>query len=244
MEDEAVKAQFRQFYEDLVGSLTEPRRFYTERYPQMSQNHALAFGLGVSWLATALKWLTRVLNHESFMDSFIRIRDQLMQLPVWRELPTSIWAQNPTTVPAAFPAWIAEAGTVALYPFSFLLQIVISAVALTIGAYLFIKPRTDGTADRPDLTHFMKIAALASTPSIVGAILSFLPIGLGTTIGWLYAFLMLLFAVSIRYKVSMLRSFAVVVTPWFALAMAGACGLGLFGAVILGFIASLFGVAH
>lgn len=241
MEDEAVKPALNQAFEDVIASLTEPRRFYTERYPQLSQNYALALGLGVTWLAAALKWLVRVLNHETFFDGFVRIRDQLMQLPVWKDLPPSIWAQNPASAGSMFPGWLAEAATVALFPFSFLLQIVLSAVAMTVGGYLFIRKREGIDADRPDINHFMKIAALASTPALVGAILSFLPLGLGALIGWVYSFFMLLFAVHLRYRISMLRAFAVVFTPWFALAMVGACLIGLFSAVIFGLIGSILG---
>lgn len=233
--------RFRPLYEDLIQSLTEPRRFYGERYPQMSQSYALAFGLGVVWLAAALSWLTRVLNHETFTDGFLRIRDQLMQLPVWKDLPTSIWAQNPPAHAPAFPGWLAEASTLALFPFTFLIKLVIGALLLMLGAYLFVQRKAE--ADRIDLAAFLKIGALTSTPMLVGAILSFLPLHLGAVVGWVYSYFMLLFAVSIRYRVSMLRAFAIVFTPWFALAMIGACLIGLFGAMIFGLIASILHVS-
>ena len=235
----------RQFYLDLVGSLTEPRRFYTERYPQMSMNYALAFGLTVSWIGAFLKWLTRIINHETLWDGFLKIRDQLNQLPLWKDLPTSIWAQNPPPSLSVFPAWIADATTLALFPFSFLINIVLSATALTIGGYLFLSNRNeDVTRDRADITHFIKIAALASTPALIGAALSFLPLSLGTFTGVIYSFFMLLFAISIRYRVSMLRAFATAVTPWLGLILVGSCVIGIFGAIIFGFFASLFGFSN
>ncbi|MBS1959702.1 MAG: hypothetical protein JST80_09545 [Bdellovibrionales bacterium] len=231
----------KQLYIDAVQSITEPRRFYTERYPQMSQNYAIAFGLVVSWFAAGLKWLTRVVRHESLMDGFLRIRDQLQQLPLWKDLPPSIWAQNQHV--SVFPAWIAEVSSVALFPFSFLISVAINSLAITIGSALFIRNRADPTQDKTGITHFMKLVSVASTPVLVGAILSFLPLSIGAFVGALYSFCMLIFAITIRYRVSKLRSFAVIVTPWAALSLVGACFLGIFGAMILAVIGSLLGNA-
>lgn len=228
----------KQLYWDAVHSITEPRKFYTERFPQMSQNYAIAFGLVVSWVAAGLSWMTRVIHHESLLDGFLRIRDQLQQLPLWKDLPPTIWAQNPAHV-SMFPAWIAEASTIALFPFSFLIGMAIKSVAVTVGAKIFISSREDSSMDKADIGSFMKIVAAASTPVLVGAILSFLPIGLGGVVGTIYSFCMLVFAITIRYRVSKLRSFAVVITPWIILSMIGACFIGLFGAMIFALIGSL-----
>ena len=251
-EGRLIQSFVRHFYRDLVDSLTEPRRFFAERYPHLSFNYALAFGLTVGWTGEGLKWAVRMINHETLMDGFLKIRDQLMQLPIWKDLPTSMWVQNPTEIQSLFPAWIAEAATVALFPFSFLIKIVISSVALAVGGFFFIGNRSKShqesqllgggpamVSDPSDLTHWMKLVAATSGPLMLSAILSFLPLGLGNMVGFLYGLAILLIAISIRYRISMLRGFAVLTAPWLALLMIGGCFIAFFGAMIFAFIAAI-----
>ncbi len=232
----------KQLYRDIVDSLVEPRWFYQERFPKLSFNYAVAMGLIVGWLAETLQWLTRMINNETLLDGFIRVRDQLMQLPVWKDLPTSIWAQN-RPMESVIPAWLAEASTVALFPFSYLIKLAITATALTLGGWLFISNRATKSVDRVEITAFLKLAAVASTPALIGAVLSFLPLNMGAVVGWLYLTVMLWIAISVRYQVSMLRAFAVWLTPWMVMIMAGACIIGVFGAMIVAFLAAIFGGA-
>jgi hypothetical protein len=249
---------FHQMYRDVVDCLTEPRWFFRERYPRITFNYALAFGIIVNWVAAFLEWLTRLIRHETLLDSLLKIRSQLQQLPVWKNLPTDIWAQTPEKT-SLFPAWLAEVFGVALSPFQTLIRFVVSGLILWIGASLLVpKALTQSQAaadplnevpvhepslrDFVNITNTIKLVALASVPSLIGAILGFLPFGMGGAISWVYSFVILVLAISIRFRVSYLRSFAIVVLPGIVGVVALSCIISVAAALIFGTIAALFQV--
>lgn len=229
----------QQIFRDLIDCLTEPRQFFTVRYPQITFNYALAFGIVVNWIAAFLAWLTRVVRHETLLDGLLKMRDQLQGLPFWKALPKSIWAQNPEQT-SMFPAWLAEVFSLALNPFGTLIHFFIYGVMIWIGASLLISKRDD--RDSITIPNLVKIVALASVPQLIGAILGFLPLGLGGLIAGVYGFALLVLAISIRYSVSYLRSFAAVVLPGLIGMLIFGCILAVFTALIFGTIAALFQV--
>jgi hypothetical protein len=230
-----------QFYKDVVGSLTEPRKFFNERYPKISFVYALTFGVVVNWIADFLSWLTRMIRHETLLDGLLKMRDRLQELPGWKDLPPSIWAQQAPDHTSMFPAWMAEVFSVALSPFNSLFRIFISGLVIWLGVY-FLVPReqTYPARDSYEVKNVIKIIALTSAPSLISSILGFLPFGLGSTFGWLYAFVLLIFALTIRFQISGLRAFAIVIFPGIILSVAGTCLIATFGALFFGMIAALF----
>jgi len=229
----------RQFFRDLVDCLTEPRRFFSERFPKISFTYALAFGLIVYWISAVLGWLTRVVQHQTLLDGLLKMRDQLQQLPFWRSLPADIWAQNPERL-SMFPAWLAEVFGLALNPFGTLLHFVINGLIIWIGAMILV-PK-DSTRDPVTLANLVKLVALAAVPELVGAILGFLPFGLGMLISNVYAFVLLMIAISIRYRVSYLRSFAIIALPGFLGLMVFGCIVTVVSAMVFGTFAAFFHV--
>ena len=222
---------FRLMYRDVVECLTEPRLFFTDRYPRISFNYALALGILVSWFGAFLDWLTRVIRHETLLDGLLRMRDQLQQLPIWKNLPADIWAQNPEKI-SMFPAWLAELFGIVLSPFNSLVHFLVSGILLWIGASILI-PKTEDR-DRVTLANTIKLVALTSIPKLFASILGFLPLGLGTLIGAVYAFVIMVLAISIRYQVSKLRSVATIALP-------GLLGIFIFGCMIAVLFALIFG---
>lgn len=240
---QSVLEYFKSFYRDVVLSLTEPRRFFTERYPQTSFNHSLAFGLTAGWIGAAIEFWVRVVNQETLLDGFLKIRDQLMQLPVWKDLPTSMWAQEPAALQSMFPAWLAEASAVALFPFSYLVKLIFMGAMLWFGGFLFL-PRPPVSAshsgDPRDFSHWAKLTAACSGPLIISAILGFLPLGLGALAGFIYGWVILLIGISTRYQVSTLRAFAIVITPGFLITLVGTCFFTLLGGMLFAALVALF----
>jgi hypothetical protein len=239
----------KQFYRDVIDSLTEPREFFTHRFPKISLSYALAFAILVNWIADFLSWLTRLINHETLLDGLLKMRDKLSELPVWKDLPTNIWAQQQPEHVSMFPNWVAEVLGVALSPFQTLIRVTVAGLFIWVGAYLLVpKNRDDGlgavvplTRDQPDVSLVIKIAALAQAPALIGAILGFLPVGLGTVVSGIYGFVLLIFALAVRFRISYLRSFAVVILPGFLFTFVAGCLVTTFGAVLFGIVAALFG---
>jgi hypothetical protein len=128
----------KQFYRDLFDCLTEPKFFFTERFPKTSLSYAFAFGIIVNWIAAFLSWIIREVKHETLLDGFMRMRDKLQQLPVWRSLPDNFWAQGDHPSTPLFPSWLAEVMRIILSPFQSLVHFAISGLVLFIGAYLLI----------------------------------------------------------------------------------------------------------
>ena len=228
----------KKFYGDLVGSLSEPTLFFKERYPKISFTHALAFGVATDWIANFLNWLTRIVRHETLMDGLLKIRHQLEALPFWKSLPSSIWAQVPDSS-HLFPAWLTEIAGVALSPFQSLFRIVTSGLIIWLGSLLLISKSRDH--DSIDLKSAMKLVALCTAPHLLGAILGFLPLNLGSFFAWIYGICLIVFALSLRYQISKLRSLGVLMLPGILLSVVGTCFLGLIVAVFFGAIAAIFG---
>ena len=216
----------KQFYRDLVECLTEPRRFFGIRYSQISLSYALAFGILINWVAAFFDWLTRIIHHETLLDGLLKMREKLQGLPMWKSLPSDIWAQNPDHT-SLFPAWLAEVFGLALSPFQSLLHFSIDGVSVT--------------RDPPDLAFAIKLTALCAAPNIVGSILGFLPLSLGAFIAGIYTFALTMIALMTRYQVSGLRAFSMIILPGLMAVFAIGCILSVFGALLFGSMAALFG---
>ena len=90
----------------------------------------------------------------------------------------------------------------------------------------------------------MKILAFSSAPLLVGAMLGFLPLGLSSVIGAIYAFVLIVFGLSIRFRVSLARAFGVVVLPGILGVTVLGCIIGVFAGLFFGLIASIFSGFH
>ena len=227
------------FYRDLVMVLTEPRTFFESRYPQTSFTYALTFGIIVTWIAAFLSWLTRVVRHETLFDGLIKMREKLQELPFWKSVPENFWAQTSPDAGHMVPAWLAEMFGIVLAPFQALISLTIYGIVIFVGCYLLVPKTTD--RDSVEVKNTIKLVAFASAPQLISAVLGFLPIGLGPFIGAIYGFVLLVFALSIRYRVSGLRAFGIVILPGFVTLIAFGCLIGVFAGVLFGLFASLFG---
>jgi len=106
-------------------------------------------------------------------------------------------------------------------------------------------PRSDHqTRDGVELKTTMKILAFSSAPLLVGAMLGFLPLGLSSVIGAIYAFVLIVFGLSIRFRVSLARAFGVVVLPGILGVTVLGCIIGVFAGLFFGLIASIFSGFH
>jgi hypothetical protein len=211
------RGPIRQFYQDLLDSLTEPTYFFKERYPKISLSYAIAFGIIVKWIASFLDWLTRAVRHETLMDGFMKMRDKLQELPMWKNLPDNFWAQGTDHAASAsnslFPAWLAEMLSIALSPFQSLIHFCISGFIFFLGAYCLI-PKKEGSEQDPiEISQFIKLACLTSAPYLVASILGFLPLSMGSLIGSIYSCALLIVGMSIRFKISNLRAVAIMTLP-------------------------------
>jgi hypothetical protein len=230
------------FYRDLVMVLTEPRHFFEIRYPETSFAYAMTFGIIVAWIAAFLNWLTRIVRHETLWDGLMKIRDKLQELPFWKNVPENFWAQSsPEAATRMFPAWIAEVFGIVLAPFQAMISLTLYGIVIFIGCYLLV-PKSDLAARDPvDVKHTIKVVSFASAPLLISSILGFLPLNLGSFFGWIYSFVLLIFALHVRFRVSKLRAFGVVVLPGVASFVAIGCVIGVFAGLFFGIIASLFG---
>ncbi|NDF13877.1 hypothetical protein EB061_00950 [bacterium] len=231
---------FRSFFSDLILILTEPKFFFRERYPHLRPAHALAFGVTSSWLAALLAWVTRVIKHETLLDGLHRIQEKLSTLPLWRELPQTLWQQEGAAgLPAA---WKAEIFAVILTPFQSLAQFLLYGVLYYLGALILIPPplRESGS-DKVGAGPFIRLCAVSAAPGVVGAILGFLPFSLGALIGWIYGVAILMIGISVRYHVSSMRALAVILIPGFAGMITIGCVLGMLGVLFFWLAQALSG---
>jgi hypothetical protein len=231
----------KQFYRDFVMLMTEPRIFFEERYPSTSFTYALTFGVVTGWIAAFFSWLTRIVRHETLLDGLLKMRDKLHELPVWRNLPDNFWAQSTPERANMMPPWLIELFGIVLSPFQTVINLVFYGIVIFIGCYIFV-PKISGGAhkDAVELKNVIRIVSFASAPILFASILGFLPFGLGNFFGWLYAFILLIFALSLRFRVSKLRAFAIVSLPGIFMAIFLACLIGVTAALFFGMIASLF----
>ncbi len=232
----------KQFYRDLIDVLTEPKSFFHSRYPQISFNYALTFGIIVSWIAAFLDWMTRIVRHETFLDSFLKLKDTLQDLPFWKALPDNFWAQTATENVSLFPAWVAELLGIALSPFQSLLGFCVSGFILFLGAY-FLVPRdeTDHPRDNVKISLLIKLVCLAAAPRIISSILGFLPFGMGSFIGSIYGVVLTIVGLIERFRVSGLRACGIMILPGILVVFVMSCMIGAFAGILFGLFAALFG---
>jgi hypothetical protein len=227
---------FSDFFKDLILILTEPKFFFRERYPKMRSAQALAFGVMASWLAAFLNWITRVIKHETLFDGLNRIHEKLSTLPFWRDLPDTIWQQSsPAGIPAA---WKAEIAAIILTPFQALSQFLIYGVLYFLGAWVLIRPTSE---ERIGAAPFIRLCAVSSAPTVIGAILGFLPFGLGALVGWIYGIAILTIGISVRYRISSIRALGVILIPGVTGMIAIGCFLGLLVVALYGAFRALSG---
>jgi hypothetical protein len=161
-----------------------------------------------------------------------------MGLPVWKDIPETFWDQAPSA--SSLPTWLLDFSSIATSPFQSLFQFLIRSLTLYFGAYLLIS-KDRHQRDEVHWKPFMKIAAICSTPALVGALLGFLPWGLNNFIAYIYAFILTLLALQVRYRISGLRAFGVLILP--SIISAILIGLMvLFGLIlVVAIAATLFG---
>ena len=229
----------KQFYRDLVMVLTEPRIFFEVRYPETTFTYALAFGVIVNWIAAFLSWLTRIIRHETLFDGFLKMRDRLHELPYWKNLPDNFWAQSSSENAAnAFPAWLVELCGIIITPFQSVIGLMFYGILIFIGAYMLV-PK-DASRDPIELKNVIRIVSFTAAPVLVSAILGFLPMGIGTLIGGIYALVLLVFALALRFRVSNMRAFGVVILPGILGVVVFGCIIGVFAALGVALFASFF----
>jgi hypothetical protein len=90
------------------------------------------------------------------------------------------------------------------------------------------------------ITNVIKITAVASAASIVTSILSFLPFGFGSFLGWIYHTVILTIGFSVSFQISRLRGLAVIFFPTIATIFVASCIVGIIVALFAGLIASIF----
>lgn len=228
----------KQLYQDAFRVLTEPVRFFNDRFDEMSFNYSLVFGMVISWMAAFFDWITRALKHESLMDGFLRIKKQLQQLPVWKDLPADIWAQG-DSMNSVMPEWGLEGLRMLLNPFHSLFTFFIYGVIFWLGATLLVSK--DSPAKKTvTITNVIKITSIASASSIIGSILGFLPLSLGGLVGWIYHTALLMLGFSERFQISRLRGLAVVFLPALVTILVASCLVSVIVALFAGIITSLF----
>ncbi len=230
--------QIKQFYQDAVKVLTEPVSFFNERFEAMSFNYALVFGLVLSWIAAFLDWITRAVKNESLLDGFLKIKNQLHQLPIWKDLPADIWAQG-ENINTVMPVWGLEGLRMLINPFHSLFSMFSYGVIFWLGAVLLVT-KDNPTKNSVTITNVIKITAIAASSSIVGSVLGFLPLSLGSFLGWIYHAALLCIGFSERFQISRLRGLGIVFLPTIVTIIAASCLLGVIVAIFAGVITSLF----
>lgn len=229
----------KQLFSDGYLVLTEPASFFKTRYEKMSFNQSLALGLAATWIAAFLDWVTRAIKHESLMDSLHRIKTQLQSLPIWKDLPEDIWAQGDQASQTFLPAWGMEGLKMLLTPFNSIFLIFINALIFWVAALILVD-KSNPTKKSVTFNELIKITAIAYTSTLVGSILGFLPLSLGSVIGWVYHIALLVIGFSIRFNISRLRGLVLVFLPTIGLIMLASCMLGFFFAIIGTIVSSLF----
>ena len=228
----------KQLYRDALQALTEPVRFYQTRFEQMSLNYSLVFGLVFCWIAAFFDWITRAVKHETLMDGFLKIKNQLHTLPFWKELPADIWAQG-DNVNSLMPAWGFEGLRMLINPFHSLFSFFAYGIIFWLGATLLVSSENP-TKKSVTITNVIKITAISSAAQIVGSVLGFLPIGMGSFFGWIYYTALLTIGFSVRFQISRLRGLAVVFLPTIVTILVASCFIGIIVALFAGLITSLF----
>jgi hypothetical protein len=229
----------KQLLQDGYSVLTEPTTFFKTRYEKASFNQSLALGLAATWIAAFLDWVTRSIKHESLMDSFHRIKSQLKSLPIWKDLPDDIWAQGDQASQNFLPTWGMEGLKMLLTPFNSIFLIFINALIFWAAALILVD-KNNPARKSVTLNELIKITAIAYTSALVGSIFGFLPLSLGSMIGWVYHIALLVIGFSIRFNISRLRGLVMVFLPTIALIMIAGCFIGFLFAIVGAIVSSLF----
>ncbi len=240
IEPQAVKIEperpLKKFFQDTLELLTEPTRFFSGRFNDFTLNQALVFCVLIHWLSSFLEWMTRVVKHESLLDGFVKIREQLETIDLWKGIAPQILPGSSSL--SHVPSWTMELASVAIDPFRTLIGLVMSTFAIWVGATLLIQKKED--QDPVSFSNLLKmIAFTSSAPHLVGSLLGFLPLNLGTFIGILYVVIVEMVALSVRYKISKLRAFAVTTLPSLVITGLGMCFVGVLIALFLGIVGAI-----
>jgi hypothetical protein len=229
------------YFRDVILILTEPKRFFEERYPELSFSQALVIGVLSNWIAAFLMWLTRIVKHESLLDGMRKMREILGTLPIWKDLPDSIWQQGGGGPQSFLSSSMLELGPIAISPFQSLINFCVRGLILMLGVYLLVPRRASSPqTDSVSPSTLIRLNAVAVTPILVGAILGFLPFMLGGLIGGIYTFVILLVGVSTRYRVSYARAAGAIILPYFILIFFCGCLAFGFSALLGGILGGLF----
>ena len=234
---DSPRGYFEQWYRDSISVLTEPIQFFKTRYQKMSFNQALVLGIVLSWIAAFLDWITRAIKHESLMDGLLKIKEQLHSLPIWKDLPETMWTQGNSAV-SILPEWGMEGMKMLITPFHSLVSFFVYGVIFWLGAVVLVA-HDNPAKKQVTINNVVKITALASTASIVGAVLGFLPIGIGNFVGWIFHTALLVIGFSEVFNISRLRGLAVVFLPTFVTIIFFSCLVGVVIALFAGVIATL-----
>ncbi len=238
VESEQNPGLLKQMVQDAIGILTDPSAFYQNRYEKMTKNQAMALGLVVCWLAAIADWLVRVLKHESLIQGLRKIQQQLQVLPIWKDIPESIWNQG-DVVQSFFPDWAVEGLRLMLNPFHQFFMFYTSGFVFWIGATLLVQ-KENPFRKNIHYQNLVKITAVSSVSSIVGAILGFLPAGLGGFVGWIYHVVLLMTGFSMQFNISNLRSLSVIFLPGLISFFLVVLMIGLAVAFMIAIVSSLF----
>jgi hypothetical protein len=230
----------RPYFRDMLLVLTEPRRFFTERYPGLSLSQALTLGILSGWIAALLHGITRLVKQETLLDTIRRMREQLETLPVWRDIPQSIWQQP--AAPRGISANLIEFAGILLAPFESVLQFGIRALVLMVGMYLLVPKASSTDQDTREVPDLIRLTAVAATPTLVTAILGFIPFGLGTLAGFIYSVAVLTIGISTRYRVSNARALGVIFLPSLLVLLLCGCLTGIGGALLGVMLTGLSGI--
>jgi hypothetical protein len=218
---------FRTFLKDLIQILTEPVRFYRERFFALSFAQALAFGVLVNWLASILEWLTRIVKHETLWDSVKRIQNQFSTLPIFKDVPETIWNQAGNSATPVSSPFALELGALIISPFQSLATFCVSGLFLFLGAMLFVPKESGSERDPLEVSIFIRLAAVSAAPALVGSILGFLPLNLGGAIGWIYHVAILIIGIGLRFRISYLRAGGIIFLPGIVLVLLLSCFVGM-----------------
>lgn len=234
------ESKFSQFFRDVLDCLTEPKKFFEEKYPKRTMTDALLFAVIVSWVANLIEWLIRTVKNETLFDGMMLIRKQLEALPIWKNITPHLFSDQSSISP--FPSWIMEFSIVALSPFKTLIAVTLTALMIWLSSTFLIPKNDSVNRDPVDFSSFIKLLAYASiAPKLVGAILGFLPLQLGALVGGICVLLLQIFAISNRYAVSRLRSFAIIILPSFVFIMIASCLVIGFFAIFMGLMGGMMG---
>jgi hypothetical protein len=177
----------------------------------MKLTDTLVFAVVVSWIASLMEWVVRVLKNETNIGGLNALSQQLDALPIFKAL-LSPGMMGDFSAISNYPVWLFEFSAVAVSPFKALIEVIMGGVFVWLAALIFIPKTAD--RDPVDLPSFIRLMAVASTaPKLVGAILGFLPLGLGSFIGAICVFMLQVFGLKIRYHISSLRGTVVLILP-------------------------------